>query len=111
MRKTFIILASFFTILSIVFTALPLGTLALLPIGLSLILGFLAFKKSTDTEKKFPKIILMASGLCLAVVIGKELFTKEEVAQDVQFEQTIEKSKEEDKKELEELESLEGDLE
>ncbi|WP_313806340.1 hypothetical protein [Flavobacterium sp.] len=111
MRKTFIILASFFTILSIVFTALPLGTLALLPIGLSLVLGFLAFKRSTDTEKKFPKIILIIAGLCLIVVIGKELFTKEEVAQDVQFEQTIEKSKEEDKKELEELESLEGDLE
>ena len=54
---------------------------------------------------------MAVAAVCLIVVIGKQLFVKEEVAKDVQFEQTIEKSKEEDKKELEELENLEGDLE
>lgn len=111
MRKTLIILASFFTLLSIVFSALPLGTIAILPIAAAIILSFLALRKSETDNKKFPKILLTISAICLVIVIGKQIFVKEEVTKDAQFEQTIQKSKEEDKKELEELENLEGDLE
>ncbi len=111
MRKTLLILAAFFTILSIIFSALPLGTIAVLPIVVTLLLSFLALRKSDANGKTLPKLLLAVAALCLIVVIGKQLFVKEEVAKDVQFEQTIEKSKEEDKKELEELENLEGDLE
>ncbi|MGX7667567.1 hypothetical protein [Flavobacterium pedocola] len=110
MKKTLLILSVFFTVLSIVFTVLPLGTLAILPIIIALVLSFLSLKKQEDskTKKTFPKLLLFTAVICLVVVIGKELFVKEEVAKDVQFEQTIQKSKEEDKKELEELE---GELE
>lgn len=111
MRKTLLILAAFFTILSILFSALPLGTIAVLPIVVALLLSFVALQKSDAAGKTFPKILLAVAAVCLVVVIGKQLLVKEEVAKDVQFEQTIEKSKEEDKKELEELENLEGDLE
>jgi len=111
MRKTFIILASVFTLLSVVFSVLPLGTIAVPPIAIALLLSFLALQKSDADSKKLPKILLLIAAICLVAVIGKQLLVKEEVAKDAQFEQTIEKSKEEDKKELEELENLEGDLE
>jgi len=104
MRKLLVILACLFTILSVAFSALPLGTLALLPIGLALILSFLTLKKSTDSQKKLPKILLAIAGISLLFVIGKEVFVKEEVAKDVQFEKTIQQSKMEDKKDLEDLE-------
>ncbi|MEW5676811.1 hypothetical protein ABGT15_10895 [Flavobacterium enshiense] len=111
MKKLLLIPTAFFTLLSIVFTILPMGTLAILPIGLALLLGFFAFRKTDPTHNTFPKILLFTSLFCLLIVIGKAIFVKEEVTKDVQFEQTIEKSKEEDKKELEELENLEADLE
>jgi hypothetical protein len=107
MRKLFIILASLFTVLSVVFVFLPLGTLALLPIALALIFGYLTFKKSDENQKQLPKMELIVAGLCLLAVIGKEILIKDEVAQDTQFEQTKVETKKEAKKELEELEGLE----
>lgn len=111
MRKTLIILSLLFALLSVIFTVLPLGTIAVLPIVTTLLLSFLTLKKSDTNSKKFPKTLLSIATVCLVVVLGKQLLVKEKVAKDVQFEQTIEKSKEENKKELEELENLEGDLE
>ena len=105
MRKIFIIAASIFTVLGIAFTILPLGTLAIIPIGLALISAFLAFKKSDENQQKFPKILLIVAGVCLLAVIGKELFIKDEIAKDVTFEKTKIENKKEDKKELEELEN------
>ena len=108
MRKLILILASVFCVLGIAFTILPMGTLAVLPIGAALILAFLAFKKSDENQQKFPKILLIVAGICLLAVIGKELFIKDEVAKDVTFEKTKIENKKEDKKELE---NLEKDLE
>lgn len=108
MRKLILILASVFCVLGIAFTILPMGTLAVLPIGAALILAFLAFKKSDGNQQKFPKILLIVAGICLLAVIGKELFIKDEVAPDVTFEKTKIENKKEDKKELE---NLEKDLE
>ena len=104
MRKLFIILASVFCVLGITFTILPLGTLAIIPIGIALILAFLAFKKSDKNQQKFPKILLIIAGICLLAVVGKELFIKDEVAKDTTFEKTKIENKKEDKKELEDLE-------
>lgn len=104
MRKTLILLASFFVVLSIIFSVLPLGTLAFLPIGIALLLSFFGLKKSEGSRRKFPKTLLVIGILCLLWVLGKEFFTKEEVAKDNQFEQTIEQSKAENKKDLEDLE-------
>lgn len=107
MRKLFLILACIFGALGIAFTILPMDTLAFLPIGLSIIFGLLTLKKSEESEKKFPKIILIIAAFCSVVVLGKTLLIEDEVATDTQFEQQKIETKQEAKKELEELEGLE----
>ncbi len=104
MRKLFIVLAFIFALLGAAFTILPLGTLALLPIGLALIFGFVAFLKSDAQEKNVPKWILIVAGVTLIIVLGKEILITDEVAKDEQFEQKKIESKKEDLKDLEDLE-------
>jgi len=81
-----------------------LGTIALLPIGLALIFSFLSFKKSEKNQKKIPKLLLIVSALTLLVVVGKEVFIKDEVIIDKQFDQNKIESKKDAVKELEGLE-------
>jgi len=107
MRKLFLILTCVFGALGIAFTVLPMDTLAFLPIGLTLIFGLLTLKKSEVSQKKLPKILLTIGALCSVVVLGKTLLIEDEVATDTQFEQQKIETKQEAKKELEELESLE----
>ena len=63
MRKAFIILAFLFAILGIVFVILPMGTLGLLPVGLSLVFAGLAYYKSAESDKTVPKWLLIVAGL------------------------------------------------
>lgn len=107
MRKLFLITASVFTVLSVVFAFLPLGTLGLIPVGIAILFGFLAFQKSDVAQKKLVKVLLAFTVLALITIAGKELFMKDEVAKDVIFENQKQATKKEAKKELEELESLE----
>jgi glucose dehydrogenase len=107
MRKLFIVLAAIFAVLGVVFAFLPLGTLGLLPIGLALIFGFIVLRMSDETQKRMPKVILVIAILSLAGVVGKEVFIKDEVEVDKQFEQKKIESEKEAKKDLEELEGLE----
>jgi hypothetical protein len=107
MRKLFLILAIVFCSFGIVFSVLPLGTLALLPIGLGLIFAFLAFSKSQDLQKKLPKWLMMVALLCVVFVLGKTFLIKDEVAVDTQFEKEKIETKQEAQKDLEELEGLE----
>jgi len=104
MRKLFIYLATFFVVISILFTILPLGTIAFLPILLALVFSFLAFEKSAASLKKIPKILLVISALTLLVVVGKVVFVKDEVVVDKQFDQEKVDSKQEAVEELEGLE-------
>ena len=104
MRKLFIVLAFIFALLGAAFTILPLGTLALLPIGLALIFGLIAFLKSDAQQKNVPKWILIVAGITLIIVVGKEILITDEVAKDEQFEQKKIESKKEDLKDLEDLE-------
>jgi energy-coupling factor transporter transmembrane protein EcfT len=106
MRKLFLVLASIFTTLSIVFAFLPLGTLALIPIGIAILFGFLALKKSDLKQRKAIKVILLFAILSLVVVVGKEIFMKDEVEVDKQFDTKKSESKKEAKKDLEELDDL-----
>ena len=106
MRKLFLVLASIFTTLSILFAFLPLGTLALIPIGIAILFGFLAFKKSDLKQQKAIKVILLFAILSLVVVVGKEIFMKDEVEVDKQFDAKKSESKKEAKKDLEELDDL-----
>jgi intracellular septation protein A len=107
MRQLFLVIASIFTVLSVVFAFLPLGTLALIPIGIALIFGFLTLKKSNENQAKWVKGFLFITFLSLLFVIGKEVFTKDEVEVDQQFETEKVESKNNAQKELEELEDLE----
>ena len=104
MRKLFIVLAIVFAILGIVFAVLPLGTLALLPVGLALIFAFIAFIQSDINQKSLTKWILVVAGLTLIIVIGKVTLVEDEVAKDEQFEQKKVESKLEDLKDLEDIE-------
>ncbi len=106
MRKLFLFIAIVFTVLSIVFAFLPLGTLALIPVGIALVFGFLVLKKSDVKQGKFIKLLLLLSLVSLSVVIGKELFTKDEVEVDKQFEEKKIESKKEAQQDLEQLEEL-----
>jgi hypothetical protein len=106
MRKTTLILASIFTVLGILFSFLPLGTLALLPIILAMIFSFITFSKSENELKKLPKMLLIVGGICFLFVVSKEFFIKDEVVVDQTFEQTKKETKAEAKKELEEIEGL-----
>jgi hypothetical protein len=107
MRKLFLIITSIFTSLSIVFAFLPLGTIALLPIGIAVLFGVLTFKKSDVKQRKLVTVLLFFALASLVFVMGKEFFTKDEIEVDTQFDSKKETSKEEAKKDLEELEELE----
>ena len=104
MRQLFLVIASIFTVLSVVFAFLPLGTLALVPIGVALLFGFLALKKSDTKQAKWVKVLLVVSVLSLVFVVGKEFLTKDEVQVDQQFDAKKVESKKEAQKELEGLE-------
>ncbi len=104
MRKLFLGITIFFTTLSVVFAFLPLGTLALIPVGVALLFGFLTLKKSDASQAKWVKVLLIITTLSLVIVIGKEIFTKDVVAADQQFDTKKVESKKEAQKELEDLE-------
>ena len=103
MRKVLIILAFLFAILGIVFAILPMGTLGLLPVGLSLIFGGLAYYKSAAADKTVPKWLLIIATVTLVVVIARAMMP-DEVAQDAESDQQQIESQKEDLKDLEELE-------
>jgi hypothetical protein len=104
MRQLFLVMASIFTVLSVIFAFLPLGTLALIPVGIALLFGFLALKKSDVKQAKWVKVLLVVSVLSLVFVVGKEFLTKDEVEVDKQFDAKKVESKKEAQKELEGLE-------
>ncbi len=104
MRKLFLILAIVFCSLGILFSALPLGTIAILPIGLGLAFAFLTFWKSDAVQKKLPKWLMMVSLISIVFVLGKTYLIKDEVAVDTEFEKHKIETKQEDLKDLEGLE-------
>ena len=104
MRKIFLALAFIFGVLGIVLLYW-LDTITLVPLCISFLFGYLAFVKSEGNQKKLPKILLIAVGITFAVVIAKHFLVKDEVATDVQFEQTKVESEKEAQK------TLENDLE
>jgi phosphoglycerol transferase MdoB-like AlkP superfamily enzyme len=107
MRQLFLGIAISFSVLSVVFVFLPLGTLALIPVVIAFVFGFLALKKSDASQAKLVKVLLIISGLCLVFILGKEIFIKDEVEADQQFDTQKVESKKEAQKELEDLEGLE----
>lgn len=105
MKKLLFFLAILFLLLSIVFTILPMGTIAYLPIGLALLLSLILLKKSEENQRKLPNWLLTLSAICSFIVLIKVLFIKDKVEVDQKFEQQKIETKKEAKKELEELEN------
>ena len=103
----FLIPAVVFTVLAIVFSVMPMDTLAFLPIGLAIVFSLLVLRKSETAQKRIPKWLLIISVVCSVYVLGKTLLVKDEVAQDQTFEKEKIENNKESKKELEELEGLE----
>jgi hypothetical protein len=103
MRKFLIILSLFFVVFGIVFTALPLGTIAFLPVGLAIAAASLLIFISKPEQRKLPKWILLAGILTLLSIMGKVVFIQDKVETDKQFEQQKVDSKKQDVKDLEGL--------
>ncbi len=104
MRKILLIVAVVLTLVSILFSILPLDTLALAPIGLALLFIFFAFKKSDVKQRKFTKFLFIITYICGLYVLGKTYLIKDKVTVDTNFEQEKVDSKKEDLKDLEGLE-------
>jgi hypothetical protein len=104
MRKLFLVLGILFTVLAIVFSALPLDTIAFLPIGLAILFCLLLLKKSVSNQKRLPNFLLFLCVLSSVFVLGKTLLIKDEVVKDDQFEKEKIETKKEAQKELEDLE-------
>lgn len=104
MRKLFLGITIFFAFLSVIFAILPLGTLALFPVGIALFFGFLALKKSDAKQAKWVKVFLIITALSLVFVIAKEIFMVDAVEADQKFNTQKIESKQEAQKELEGLE-------
>ena len=102
MKKLYLTLALLFATIGIVFTVLPMGTFALLPIIPAIIFGILTMRKSDGRILHASRLILFVSVSMLLIVVGKELFVKDEVTADRQFEQ---KKAESEKQATNELES------
>lgn len=105
MKNLFSTLAVFFLVLSAIFSYLPLGTIALIPISFSFLFGFLFFKKSDASNNKFSKIILVLTLGCLLFMLIKVFFVKNEVEIDAKFEQQKIENNKDAKKDLEDLEN------
>jgi hypothetical protein len=103
MRKILVVLTVTFVVISILFTILPLGTLAFLPIGISFILCFVTIQQSKMNQRLLPKILLVVSVLTFLTVIGKVVFVKDVIIKDQVFEQNKVEQKKEDIKDLEGL--------
>jgi len=105
MRKAYLILALFFTFLAVVFSFLPLDTIAFLPIGIAFSFSLLLLKKSIQSQKKLPKTLLFICGIITLFVVGKTVFVKDEIVEDTKFEKEKVAIKKEAQKELEEIEN------
>jgi predicted membrane channel-forming protein YqfA (hemolysin III family) len=103
MRRFFVILSVFFAVFGIIFASLPLGTIAFLPIGLTILFASLTLFVSKPDQKKLPKWILFIALLTLLTVMGKVVFIQDKVETDKQFEQQKIESKKENQKDLEGL--------
>lgn len=106
-RNIFIGISLVFALISIACTILPLDTLAIVPIIPTAIFAYLAFRNSHGKQWHISRLLLITSALLFVVVIGKQLFVKDQIETDQQFEQKKIQSERETAKELEELEGLE----
>lgn len=106
MRIAFIIIAIVFVALTIAFTILPMGTIALIPVALAFLFSFFAFLKSKERKRIFSKWLMFFVFVLFLVIVAKDVFVKDKVVTDQKFQLEKQNSQQEAQKELEELEGL-----
>ena len=105
MKTTVNVLAIVFLLLGLVFTILPLGTIALLPIVLAILFAAIAFCTTKGTGKKLSRAVIIIGMLLVFAVIVKVAVVEDKVAPTTEQEQQKkEQSEQENLKDLEDLE-------
>ncbi|MHB9056325.1 MAG: hypothetical protein ACYC2P_09290 [Paludibacteraceae bacterium] len=108
MRKVLIVLTIVFVALSVIFVILPMGSIALLPTGLAVLLSILAFLNSEKVQKKLPEWLGIISIALFVLALGKVIFIKDKVEVDQQFQQEQVQSSQDAQQELEGIEELDS---
>ena len=106
LTKTVAILGLVFGILGLVLAFLPLGSISVLPGGIGLLLGVLAYfiAKNVEMKKTIIYIVLIISLVGILISGFKIVFVEEEVAVDTEFIEKNEQSLDDAKDVLDELE-------
>ena len=106
MRVLLIILGLICAILGLAMTILPLESLAFIPLVLAFVLGFIGFKLSQNQSKStnLVKLIFAITILGLGLAIYRTIADTNQVADETENIQQEEKSLEEAKEELEDIE-------
>ena len=106
MRLVVTILAVLAALIGLALAILPFGTIALIPIILAFILGFIAFKMAQKEGKntKFVKVIFLITIVALAMSVYRSIFDENIVVDDIE---TIEKEQQSEEDAIEELEGIE----
>lgn len=106
MRILITTLAVLAAIIGLILSILPFGSIALIPIILSFILGFISFKMTQKEGKntKFVKVIFLTTIVALALTIYRSVFDENVVENDIE---TIKKEQQSEEDAIEELEGIE----
>jgi len=91
--------------LGLILSILPFGAIALIPIIIAFILGFIAFKmaQKDGANTKLVKVIFLITIIALVLSIYRTVFENNVVENDIE---TLEKEKQSQEDALEELEDL-----
>ena len=113
MNKLFSLLGLIGAILGLIFSFLPISNLAIFPAIIGLLLGLIAYTKLKKQGQNFTfaKIVIILSLLAILISTSKQLFIKNKVVEDTEFNQKTEKSKQDAVKDLEELDEELDELE
>jgi hypothetical protein len=108
MRLIITIAAILAAIIGLALSILPFGSIALIPIILAFILGFIAFKMAQKEGKntKLVKVVFLITIVGLAISIYRTIFDENVVEDDIE---TINRDKASEEDAIEELEDLDID--
>ena len=110
MRILFISIAAITAFLGIIMAILPFGTIAILPGVITILTGFGAYYVSKKRQKPLKlSLLFLIIGILVIIASGtKSLWVEDKIADDTEFQQKEEHSKEDA---IEELEEIENELE
>lgn len=105
MKKIFTILGFSFAVIATLLAVLPLYKFSFIPAILALIFSVLAFIKARKDESstQFIQLSLLLTIISLTLCTYKSIFTKNEIGDTQKLEKREEKTKEEAKEELDDL--------